>query len=503
MIFFLAILPILVIVSCMLFLKWGSEKAVPAGLLVGLIISWWKFGLNWQVLGVAEGKGIFIALNVLLILWSALFLFKLVDINGGTQAISDLLESMSADKGWLAVVMAWCLTGAIEGLAGFGLPMAIVGALLIGIGVSPITAVAAAAIGNGWSVSYGSMASVFEILSSVTGVNPQIFAPYTGLLLSFVIFLSGFGLAAVLGQLKHWRRILGLGLLMAVVQGVLTRVGVYILAGFIASLVGIAAGILVSRKAAPQPLSLRKQKSLQIAIRGYGVLTVIAIIFSLIQPLRRWVGKVTFNVQFPAVKTNLGLVTPAASSYTFHIFLHTAFYILATVVIVFLLFRQGEHTRAELFSIAWQQSLKSAKHATIGIIAMVALSVVMEHTGMSLVIANGLITFTGGGFPLVSPLIGVIGTFATGSNSNSNVLFGALQNDIARTVGLNQGLILGAQNAGGSLGSMIAPAKLVVGTSNTGLEGRDGEVLRVTLLYGLGIAVILGVVVLVLSLLGI
>lgn len=497
--FLWAILPILVVVSCMLFLKWGSERAVPLGLAVGLVIAWLKFGLNGDVLAVAAGKSVFIALNVLLILWSAVLLFKLVDINGGIKALAEVLESMSNDRGWLTVVLAWCLTGVVESLAGFGLPMAIVGALLLGLGVPPIQAVAAAAIGNGWSVCYGSMASVFEILNSVTGIEPMVFAPYTAYFLAFANLLTGFSIALVLGQLKHWKRMLLLWLIMAVTVVVLSLIGLYMIAGFIASMAGIAAGILIARNPDLADLTSEKRHSLNIGLKAYGFLTLLSVVLSAVQPIRQFLVQFVVKTGFPAVTSSTGYTTPAGSSYAFKVFLHPAFFLLATVAVIFLIFRQGKLPRCRLFREAFLQTWDSGKYATIGIIAMVLLATIMEHTGMSQIIANSLANFTGAAFPFVSPLIGMIGTFATGSNSNSNVLFGALQQKIAASLQLNESIILGAQNAGGSLGSMIAPAKLVLGCSTTGLEKKDGLVLRMTLPYAIVTTLLVGALVWIVS----
>jgi lactate permease len=99
----------------------------------------------------------------------------------------------------------------------------------------------------------------------------------------------------------------------------------------------------------------------------------------------------------------------------------------------------------------------------------------------------------GSAFPLVSPMVGVLGAFATGSNNNSNVLFAPLQNSVAVLLAIDPRVLLSAQTAGGALGSMIAPAKLAVGCSTVGLKGREGEVLRRTLGYCLGIALLIGV----------
>jgi lactate permease len=100
----------------------------------------------------------------------------------------------------------------------------------------------------------------------------------------------------------------------------------------------------------------------------------------------------------------------------------------------------------------------------------------------------------------VSPLVGVLGAFATGSNNNSNVLFGPLQASVSSLLGIDPRILLAAQTTGGALGSMIAPAKIIVGCSTVGLKGRDGEVLRRTLLYNLGICLLLGLVALLFTL---
>ncbi len=111
---------------------------------------------------------------------------------------------------------------------------------------------------------------------------------------------------------------------------------------------------------------------------------------------------------------------------------------------------------------------------------------------MTQLLAQGLAALVGSAFPLVSPLIGMLGAFATGSNNNSNVLFAPLQKSVAALLSMDPRVLLSAQTAGGALGSMIAPAKIIVGCSTVGLKGREGDVLRRTLLYGLGIGLLVG-----------
>ena len=139
--------------------------------------------------------------------------------------------------------------------------------------------------------------------------------------------------------------------------------------------------------------------------------------------------------------------------------------------------------------------------ATIGVVSMVGLSTLMDHTGMTQRLAEALADLLDTAFPSVSALVGMLGAFATGSNNNSNVLFASLQEQVALLLGITPSLLVASQTTGGALGSMIAPAKIIVGCSTVGLQGRDGDVLRVTLPYGLAIGLGMGALALVASLL--
>jgi len=131
---------------------------------------------------------------------------------------------------------------------------------------------------------------------------------------------------------------------------------------------------------------------------------------------------------------------------------------------------------------------------SLGILIMVGLATLMDYCGMSFLLAKGAATFLGGAFPVVSPLIGVLGAFATGSNNNSNVLFGSLQKNASVLLGLRPELLSASQTAGGSLGSMLAPAKITVGCSTVKEVGREGQVLRQTVPFGIAAALLIGLV---------
>ena len=123
---------------------------------------------------------------------------------------------------------------------------------------------------------------------------------------------------------------------------------------------------------------------------------------------------------------------------------------------------------------------------------MVMMALVMTDTGMTSLLGRTIADGTGTLFPIFSPYIGVLGTFMTGSNTNSNVMFGALQLEAASALGIGAVTISSVQSIGGSLGSAIAPAKVLVGTTIVGLSGREAEVLRRTIPYCLAIVLLVG-----------
>jgi lactate permease len=120
---------------------------------------------------------------------------------------------------------------------------------------------------------------------------------------------------------------------------------------------------------------------------------------------------------------------------------------------------------------------------SVSIILMVCMATIMEYSGMTEALARGLANLAGRLFPLVAPWIGALGAFMTGSNTNSNVVFALLQLRTAQLLSFSAAFILAGQTAGAGLASVVAPAKIVVGTSTANLAGREGEVMRKMLPY--------------------
>ncbi len=488
----LALIPILVVLVLMLFLRLGSHWAGMAGLASGLILALLAFGLNWQVLWVSQAKGLLLTLNVLYVLWPALFLYHLVDQVGGISAIAKAMQRVIPDNGWLTLVQAWMFTGLIENVAGFGLPITIGAPMLVAMGVPPLIAVASSAIGHSWAVTTSSMALAFRTLADITSTDQIALFPTTSILTGIAILLTGLASAWMLGQLKHWKKLILLALIVAATLAISGLLGLISISSFIAAIVGIFAGILLGKK--PKNWKPERQKSdeLLTGLLTYGFLIVVIMGAILIKPVNAFLSKPTWTLPFPAVTTSLGFTTSAGDGYLFRFLIHPGTLILLTALFALLVFPRIRGYKIGKVGTALTRTVKSGIPPALGTLFMIGLATLMQHTSMTLRLAEGVSNLVGVVYPLFAPFIGIIGSFVTGSNTNSNVLFGVLQKNVAELLGLSPLVILAAQTVGGALGSMIAPAKLAIGSSTTAAKGLEGDILRMTLPLGLACVAIIG-----------
>jgi len=506
--YLLAALPILVVLALMLVLRWGGQRAGPAGWTAGLMVAWLAFGLNVDVFWVSQLKGLFLSLFVLAVLWPALLLYHIVDQIGGIRAIAQTLEQAMADRGALLIVLAWAFSGMLEGLAGFGLPIAIVAPMLVVLEVAPVTAVAAVAVGHAWAVTFGDMGVIYQTLIAVVKMDGAVLAPMAALMLGLACLLCGLAAARILGHANRAAFVIALAALMGGAQYALAIAGITPLAAFGAGFVGVLGGMALTRRPGKDvrrtsplrfaPGSTKVRRTFP-ALVSYGSLAALLTAIAVIDPLHTALNPVAWQMQFPKVVTANGFVTPPGAGQAFHWLTHPGTSILLIACASYLLYRRLKYSARGSWRAAAAATWRSAAPSSVGILSMVGLAALMDHSGMTLLLAQALSQALGAAFPIVSPLVGMLGAFATGSNNNSNVLFGSLQQDAAFLLALDPRVLVAAQATGGSLGSMIAPAKLIVGCGMVGLKGRDGQVLRVTLPYGLLIGLAMGVVALVLA----
>lgn len=528
---FFAAAPLLLVLYLMVGRRWGGSKAGPAGWLAAAIIALVFFGANVQLLLVAAGRSVLLSLFVLYIIWMALLLYHVVNEAGAITVIGQQLPGLAPDRAGQALLLAWIFGAFLQGASGFGVPAAVVAPLLVGLGFSANVAVAVALLGHGWAVTFGSLGSSFISLIAATGVPGEVFASQTALLMAVCCLGCGLGVLWTAGGRTGLRRrglfLLLLTLVMGGVQWLLAVGGFWTLAALGAGLAGLIAalldfrfslsdfGFLRSRPDSSSNTTTLDTRALFKAMMPYFLLISVILIGQLVLGDR--LDFVKLNWQFPAVSTTFGWEVAAGPGRSISLFGHAGALLFYAAILSFLWFRwRGTFKEQAPLSAGisrderdlpaepapvesqysartiLQKTVRGSIKSTISIVTLVAMAVTMEHAGMTQLLAETL-SETGRLFPFLSPFIGALGAFMTGSNTNSNVVFGQLQLQTANALGLTVAVILAAQTAGGAIGSIFAPAKVIVGSSTVpGAE--DGQVLKLATLYGLGILVVLGLI---------
>ena len=494
MTYFLAIAPILLILVLMIGFHFGGQKAGPIGWIAGVLIAAAFFGLNWPTFWVSQAKGLLLSLYVLMVIWPALLIYNLVDQFGGIKALAESLGKAITDRSLLVVLTAWAFSGLLEGMAGFGLPIAIVAPILVGMGVPALTAVAAVAVGHSWSVTFGGVGVTWQTLLAVTNLDASIIIPPAAFALAIACLGCGLGAARILGELKIWPRILLIALVMGSMQFAVAVAGLPQLGAFSAGLAGLVTGYVLGRN--KKQGGIRTEPRMIAALAIYGSLAGVLLLLNFSGPLHTFLNTIRWQASFPEVITKSNFVNPPSSGQIFRPFLHPGLIMLLIYLGTSWLLRRKRMALECDAQKIWRATWKAAAPTTIGVLFTIGLSTLMEHVGMTQMLANGLVILLQSAYPLVAPWIGILGAFTTGSNNNSNVLFIPLQKSIAALLGIAPAWLVAAQTAGGALGSMISPAKLIIGTSTVGLRGKEGEVMRLTLPYAMGIGTGLGAMVL-------
>lgn len=490
MLFFLALIPIALILVLMIGFRWGAARAGGAGYLSALTIAITVFGAGPELLAIAHVKALLLTVDVLLIIWAAFLLYRVADEAGAIRTIGTALPHLTADQGMQALIIGWVFAAFLQGVGGFGVPVAVIAPILIGLGFTPLAAVVIPSIGHGWAVTFGSLGSSFNALLATTGQPEELIAPPAAIFLGVACLASGLMVSHAVGGFTALRRlaipVLATGAGMAVVQYLVAVGGAWNIAAFIASL----AGMLIifpmafrNRKSENSSKGKMDMRALLIALSGYGLLILVTLVVQLVAPVKSFLGQVAITTQFPEISTALGYTTPAEAGRTIKVFGHTGTLLFYASVLAFLVY-----SRAGLYQLGAVKRIvtgmiKRVMSSSVSIASMVAMVVVMGHAGMTDALATGLAQGTGALFPLVSPWIGALGAFMTGSNTNSNVVFGELQLRTAEILGYSAAIILGAQTAGAAVASILAPTKIVVGASTAGMDGKEGDVMRKLLVY--------------------
>jgi lactate permease len=370
-------------------------------------------------------------------------------------------------------------------MGGFGVPVAVTAPMLLAVGFPPLSAVLIPSIGHAWAITFGSLASSIQAMTAATGLSPADLVPASAVVLGLAAPACGIGVAlataGLAGVIRLGGRLLVIGLAMGATQYALATSGMWSIASFGAGLVGVLVGLMLarlSRRETPTPAPPGEAGRLWTSLQGYLAMAGVIALVQLVPGVRSALARASFSIALPATRTSLGFGMPADTGHVISPFAHTGTILLyATLVTFFLYLWRGMYTPGAARRIVLE-TIRKMIPVSAGIVTLVMMAAVMEQAGMIVALAQALAHGAGSAYAVVSPWIGALGAFVTGSNVNSNLVFSQLQRQTAELLGLSVPWILALQNLGGVLGSVLSPAKIIVGVSTVGWGGREGEVMR-------------------------
>ncbi|MBX3712275.1 MAG: L-lactate permease [Lysobacter sp.] len=496
----LAAAPILAVLALMLAAGWSAAQAGAAGLAIALTIALVRLGFGagqplQPLLGVAAEAG-FITATILWILWPALALHHLQQHTGGLASLRAALARLSTRPILQVLLIGWCMALFLEGAAGFGTPVALVAPLLVGLGVPPPQAVVLALLGHAAGVGFGALGTPVAAQSALTGLSGDAIAWRTALLnaaiagLLMLFFVRTFRAtqpaapaAAVDAQPMPAGRWAAFAVLAFVLPAVAIAGG---LGAELPTLGGALLGGLIfawaarraSRTAADGEAATPSALPLWRALSPYLVLVLLVLATRVVPTLSDALREVV--LQWRLWDHFDGRMQPL---------LHPGTLLLAALSSGALL--QTRSLRA--VGPALSASARRLLPVALALFAMLCLSRLMLHAGMIATLQTAAVDGIGRAWPLLAPAVGALGSFVTGSATASNVLFTSLQVQTAQALGLSTAWMAAGQGVGAAIGNIVCPHNVVAGAATVGLAGREGEILRQTLLPCLAVLVLAGV----------
>ncbi|HEY6002916.1 MAG TPA: lactate permease LctP family transporter [Anaeromyxobacter sp.] len=527
----IAAVPVIVLLGALAFFHVKAHVAALLGLLLALVIAVEIYGMPLRMAGATAAYGA--AFGLLPIGWiilNAIFIYDITVKTGKFEVVKDTIASLAGDRRIQVLLIAFAFGAFIEGAAGFGTPVAISAAMLIGLGFKPLAAAGLALIGNTAPVAYGALGTPIITLAKVTGLNEMALSSMAGrqlpLFSVMIPFWLVWAMAGFRGMVGVWPACLVAGLSFAIPQFVVSNFFGPSLVDIVAAASSILCTYLFLKLWQPKevwrfkeeraageadaitPVGLRpslgaagRKHSFGQAFMGWMpwlVLSVFVFVWGL-PSVKSWMNALfspSFDVPFlhnlvlkaPPVAAK---VHPEAAKYSLNLLSATGTGLLLAGIVAGLWLRLGPLELARTYL----GTLKRVRYSLLTIAAMLALGFTTRYSGsdstMGLAFAS-----TGVLFPFFSPLLGWLGVALTGSDTSSNVLFGNLQVVSAQQIGMNPVLAAAANSSGGVMGKMIDAQSIVVASVATKMDGKEGDILRYVFWHSLALACLVGVVVL-------
>ena len=482
---------------------------MPAGMsirasLLGVVVGF--FPIGWIVLNV-------------------IFLYRITVETGRFELLQRAIGGVTTDRRLQLLLIAFAFGAFFEGASGFGTPVAITGAILIGLGFSPLAASGLSLIANTAPVAYGALGTPIQGLASVTGLDPFVLGAMVGRQLPFFSLIVPFWLiwafAGWRGMMAIWPAVLVTGVSFAVPQFVISNFINPWIVDIGASLISMGCLILFLKVWQPRelwlspalrgkdesaatmkpakPLDTTKLSQAQLwsALLPWIIVCVVMLIWGT-GAFKNWANAIfTWNYPVPELHNMINKVPPVAAKptpegavfgFTYLTFTGTGM-LIAAIISGFLMGFSPVKMIGE-----YGRTIKLCAISLITISAMLAIGTLTRLSGVDATLGLAFAA-TGVLYPFFGTLLGWLGVALTGSDTASNVLFGNLQRITAEQLGLSPVLMAAANSSGGVMGKMIDAQSIVVASTATNWYGHEGTILRYVFLHSIVLACLVGLLV--------
>ncbi|MGH9258002.1 MAG: L-lactate permease [Vicinamibacterales bacterium] len=514
-----ATLPVVVLLGSLGIFRVKAHNAALLGLATSLAVAMFVFGMPASM---AAGAAVYGAAYGLFpigwIVLNVIFLYQLTHERGLFAILRTSITAITADRRLQLLLVAFSFGAFFEGAAGFGTPVAVTAAILIGLGFSPLAASGLSLIANTAPVAYGALGTPIIALASVTGLDLQDLSAMVGRQLPFFSVIVPFWLiwafAGVRGTLAVWPAVLVAGVAFAVPQFLVSNYHGPWLVDVVSAIVSMGALTLLLRVWQPHdaayaaaevgngpvPVTRAPDASSGQVFQAWMpwiILSVVVFLWGLPQMKAALDGMSIVRVPVAGLHNLVQRVPPVVDTPTPEAAVFALNWLSATGSGIFIAaviagFTMGYSMR-ELVLMYWR-TLQLVRFSLLTIAAMLAIGYTTRYSGVDATMGLAFAQ-TGLLYPLFGTLLGWLGVALTGSDTSSNVLFGSLQRITAEQLDLSPTLMAAANSSGGVMGKMIDAQSIVVASTATRWYGHEGEILRYVFFHSIALALLVGLLV--------
>ncbi|RSK26144.1 L-lactate permease [Bacillus sp. HMF5848] len=537
-----ALSPVLAVFIFLIILRLPATTAMPISFVITAFLAFLVWKVPFIQIAASTLEGIIVAVSILWIVFGAILLLNTLKYSGAIESIRQGFINISADRRVQIIIIAWLFGSFIEGAAGFGTPPAINAPLLAALGFPPLAAVSLALIADSSAVSFGAVGTpiivgvdqglrsgadvatnvtavlgetpLYDFVRSVTNTTVTIDL-FVGTFMPFIVVLL---LTRLFGKNKSWRE----GLEMwkfALFAGLAFTVPAFAVAtllgpefpSMIGGLVGLAVvipavkkGFLLPKGEAwddfpkdqlqqeEQPIQIKAKANMSLALAWIPyMLVALLLVLSRLEflPFKAWLRSVKIGQR--------DIFGTEISSF------FEPFYLPGTIFVVVVLMTIFIHKmKKEQWAAAFSDSAKTMVGTAIALctaVPMVRIFINSSINGanlssMPLELAELVSQAVGNGWPIVAPFIGALGSFISGSATFSNMMFSLFQFSVATQIQASEQVVLALQVMGANAGNMICVVNVVAAASVTGMLGKEGSIIRITLIPMLFYALLAGII---------